>query len=288
MRLLLILFLSFPVAVAAANQNLLLITIDTLRADHLGCYGNQLVKTPNLDAIAGQSLFFENAIAPAPLTLPSHTTLMTGRYPYHHGVRDNAGSVPSKENTLAEILGKNGFHTYAFVSGFPLEHRFGLNQGFDHYDDAFPRGKNRNLDFHSERTADATAKAVLETKFVEPYFIWIHFYDPHAPYLNGGYKGEIQFVDQQIGILMKKLSLQNATVAVAGDHGESLGEHGEMTHRIFIYDSTLKVPFFIRFPGQSPRKIQNQVSLTDFLPTILSWMKLPASNGMDGVVQPSQ
>ncbi len=160
-------------ALEAAKQNLLLITIDTLRADHLGCYGNREVRTPNLDAIASESLFFENAVCPAPLTLPSHTSLMTGRNPYQHGVRDNTGAVNQKELTLAEILHQNGYHTYAFVSGFPLEHRFGLNQGFEIYDDAFPRDKNRALDFHSERSADATVKAVVSTTLSEPYFLWI-------------------------------------------------------------------------------------------------------------------
>lgn len=288
MRFLVFFLLFLPCAVTAANQNLVLITIDTLRADHLGCYGNKKVRTPHLDAIAGESLIFENAVSPAPLTLPSHTTLLTGRNPYHHGVRDNAGSVNPKEVTLAEILRQKGFHTYAFVSGFPLEHRFGLNQGFELYDDAFPREKNGSLDFHSERTADATVKAVMNSGLSEPFFLWVHFYDPHAPYKNGGYEGEINFVDQQVGILLKKITMQNTIVAVAGDHGESLGEHGEMTHRIFIYDSTMKVPFFIRIPGQPPRKVKTQAGLVDFLPTILSFMKISVPAGIDGVVVPTQ
>ena len=288
MRFCVILLLLLPAGVFAANQNLVLITIDTLRADHLGCYGNKKVRTPHLDAIAGESLFFENAVSPAPLTLPSHTTLLTGRDPYHHGVRDNAGAVNPKEVTLAEILQQKGFHTYAFVSGFPLEHRFGINQGFELYDDAFPRKEDGSLDFHSERTADATVKALLGTKLVEPFFLWVHFYDPHAPYQNGGYEGEINFVDQQVGILLKKIPMQNTIVAVAGDHGESLGEHGEMTHRIFIYDSTMKVPFFIRIPGQSPKKVKNQAGLVDFLPTILSYMKISIPAGIDGVIVPTQ
>ena len=280
--------LLFPAISQAAKQNLLLITIDTLRADHLGCYGNREVQTPNLDGIARDSLFFENAVCPAPLTLPSHTSLMTGLYPYHHGVRDNAGSVNPKEVTLAEILHQNGYHTYAFVSGFPLEHRFGLNQGFDVYNDSFPRGKNRTLNFHSERTADATVKAVLGTKLPEPYFLWIHFYDPHAPYLHGSYSGEINFVDQQIGILLQKLNTSNSIIAVAGDHGESLGEHGEMTHRIFIYDSTMHVPFFIKIPGGTSQRIKEQARLIDFLPTILKSMKLSAPANIDGISLPSK
>lgn len=282
----LLFFLLLSIPATAAKQNLLLITIDTLRADHLGCYGNRAVATPNLDAIAGRSLFFEKAICTAPLTLPSHTSLMTGLYPYHHGVRDNAGSVNPKTITLAEILQQNGYHTYGFVSGFPLEHRFRLNQGFEVYNDLFSREKNRSLDFLSQRTADATVKAVLSTKLAEPYFLWVHFYDPHAPYKNGGYVGEINFVDQQVGILMQKIKTSNTIVAVAGDHGESLGEHDEMTHRIFVYDSTMLVPFFINGPEITPKRIKNQVRLIDFLPTILSLMKLQTPSNLDGSILP--
>jgi choline-sulfatase len=272
---------------AAAKQNVLLITIDTLRADHLGSYGDKTIHTPNLDALAANSLFFQNAVCPAPLTLVSHTSLMTGLYPYHHGVHDNAGTVRPNANTLAEILKSNGYHTYAFISGFPLEHRFGLNQGFDLYDDTFPRGKQHSfLDFRSERTADAVVQSVLSNHFTEPYFLWIHFYDPHAPYKHGGYDGEIEFVDQQIGKLLQKWDLTNTIVAVAGDHGESLGEHGEYTHRIFVYDSTMHVPFWIKGPGVPVQKVSKQVRLIDFVPTLLSFLKIAAPPSLDGVVLP--
>jgi arylsulfatase A-like enzyme len=150
-------------------------------------------------------MLFEKAFCPAPLTLPSHTSLMTGRYPVHHGVRDNAGSVNPAELTLAEALKLSGYHTYAVVGGFPLDHRFGLNQGFDQYDDTFPRQKNVSLGFRAERTADAVVQAVQRIKLQEPYFLWAHFYDPHAPYLHGGYAGEVSFVDTQVGILLQKL-----------------------------------------------------------------------------------
>ncbi|HSE43334.1 MAG TPA: sulfatase-like hydrolase/transferase [Acidobacteriota bacterium] len=280
-------FLLFlPGILTAEKSNLLLITIDTLRADHLGSYGNRNVSTPNLDAIASKSLLFENAICQAPLTLPSHTSLMTGRYPIHHGVHDNAGTLSKQELTLAEILKKNGYNTYAFVGGFPLDHRFGLNQGFDQYDDSFPRQKNRSLDFRSERNAEAVVSSVLKSKIVEPFFLWVHFYDPHAPYLNGGYEGEIEFVDQQIGVLLQKFRAFNPIIAVAGDHGESLGEHGEMTHRIFIYDSTMRVPFFIQIPGTAQQKIKAQTRLIDFIPTVLKFLKVPAPAKLDGVILP--
>jgi tetratricopeptide (TPR) repeat protein len=282
------LLLFFPAFLAAEKQNLLLITIDTLRADHLGSYGNRSVRTPNLDALANKSLFFENAVCQAPLTLPSHTSLMTGRYPYTHGVRDNAGTVNQREITLAEILKKNGYNTYAFVGGFPLDHRFGLNQGFDLYDDLFPRQKNQSLDFRSERSADAVVASVLKANIAEPFFVWVHLYDPHTPYLHGGYKGEIEFVDQQVGILTRKLEAFKPVIAVAGDHGESLGDHGEMTHRIFIYDSTMRVPFWISVPGEPPRKIKSQARLIDFLPTTLKILKLPPPTKIDGVELPDK
>ena len=282
------LFLLFPAILAAEKPNLLLITIDTLRADHLGSYGNRKVRTPNLDAIAAASLFFENAVCQAPLTLPSHTSLMTGRYPIHHGTHDNAGTVSQREVTLAEILRKNGYHTYAFVGGFPLDHRFGLNQGFEIYDDLFPRQKNQSLDFRSERSADVVISSVLKAKITPPFFVWVHFYDPHTPYLNGGYEGEIEFVDKQIGILLQKFSSIQPVIAVAGDHGESLGEHGEMTHRIFVYDSTMHVPFFIQVPGSPPQKIKPQTKLVDFLPTILRILKLSPPSGLDGSLLPEK
>jgi arylsulfatase A-like enzyme/tetratricopeptide (TPR) repeat protein len=280
----LLLFAGFA---SAAKPDVLLITIDTLRSDHLGCYGNKSVRTPNLDRLAANALFFENAVCQAPLTLPSHTSLLTGRYPYHHGVHDNAGSVPAAEATLAEMLKRHGYHTYAFVGGFPLDHRFGLNQGFDVYDDFFPREKNRPLDFRSERPADRVVDAVRQNKLASPFFLWVHFYDPHAPYLHGGYNGEIEFVDQQVGLLLNKIPRNNLLIAVAGDHGESLGEHGEYTHRIFIYDSTVRVPFWISGPGILAQKVKPQVRLIDFVPTILRLLDLSVPPNIDGAGLPS-
>ena len=285
----LILFLLvIPAISAAAKPNLLLITIDTLRADRLGCYGRKEAHTPNLDALAQKSLLFENAISEAPLTLPSHTSLLTGRYPFHHGVRDNAGRLSESESTLAEILKANGYHTYAAIGGFPLDHRFGLNQGFDFYNDELPHERHRPLDFGSERSADAVLAAVKGFQIASPYFLWVHFYDPHAPYHHGGYEGEIAFTDSQVGKLLAMLPLQNTIIAVAGDHGESLGEHKEWTHRIFIYDSTLRVPFFIAVPGAKPERIPQQARLIDFAPTILALMQISTAAPMDGVVLPAK
>jgi choline-sulfatase len=282
-----LLLLLLPSVLSASHPNVLLITIDTLRADHLGCYGDRTIRTPNLDALAADSLFFENAICEAPLTLPSHTSLLTGRYPFHHGVHDNAGTLNTSVTTLAEILRAHGYHTYAFVGGFPLDHRFGLNQGFNVYDDSFPREKNRPLDFRSERSADRVVAVLHSAKIKPPFFIWVHFYDPHAPYLHGGYDGEIEFVDQQIPALLKSFDRKNLIVAVAGDHGESLGEHGEFTHRIFIYDATIHVPFWISGPGIQPQKVKGQARLIDFFPTILSLLGISIPNGLDGAALPA-
>lgn len=285
-RLLFLGLLLFSLVPSSNRPNVLLITIDTLRADALGCYGNSQAKTPNLDALSRNSLFFRNAIAPAPLTLPSHTSMMTGRYPYHHGIHDNAGVVGQQELTLAEILQGKGYQTYAFVGGFPLEHRFRLNQGFDLYDDTLPREKNRSLDFRSERSANQVVQAVLNTKITEPYFLWVHLYDPHAPYLNGGYAGEIAFVDAAVGKLLKNIPTENTIVVVAGDHGESLGDHGELTHRIFVYDSTMRVPFWIRGPRIPAQTVQSQARLIDLLPTLLKHLNIPLPQKLDGKVMP--
>lgn len=280
--------LLIPALASAAKPNLLLITIDTLRADRVGAYGRQDARTPNLDALAQKSLLFEQAFCQAPLTLPSHTSLLTGRYPFHHGVRDNAGALSERETTLAEILKQNGYHTYAAIGGFPLDHRFGLSQGFDIYNDELPHERHHPLDFGSERGADAVVRAVAQFKLTPPFFLWVHFYDPHAPYQNGGYEGEIAFVDSQVGKLLKLLPLENTIMAVAGDHGESLGEHGEWTHRIFIYDSTMHVPFWISAPGVQPSRIRQQARLIDFAPTVLSLMEIQTSTPMDGEVLPSK
>jgi tetratricopeptide (TPR) repeat protein len=271
---------------ADSKPNVLLITIDTLRADSLGCYGNSTGRTPNLDSLSRNSLFFKNAIAPAPMTLPSHTSIMTGRYPHHHGIHDNAGIVNPQELTLAEILGQNGYHTYAVIGGFPLEHRFGLNQGFEVYDDHFPRLKNRSLDFRSERSADRVVEALQKIRIQQPFFVWIHFYDPHAPYLHGGYAGEVAFVDLAVGKLLKMIPTENTIVIVAGDHGESLGEHGEMTHRIFVYDSTVKVPFWMRGPNIPAKTVEAQTRLVDLMPTLLKYLQLTEPRNVDGRVLP--
>lgn len=262
-------------------QKILLITIDTLRADHLGVYGYELHTSANIDALARKSLVFSKAYSPVPLTLPAHTSILTGLYPAHHGFRDNAFFQTGPNITIAEILKKNGFATAAFVSGAPLSSVFGLNKGFDLYDDNFT-AEERNA-------ADTTERAVRWIlKQRGAYFVWVHYFDPHAEYnppaafrnFSNPYDGEIAYVDSRLPQLLEAAG-DDATVILTADHGESLGEHGERTHGIFLYNATLRVPLIARIPGITPGIRNNSVTLCDIAPAVLS---LAGINGirMDG------
>lgn len=283
-----------------SKASAILITIDTLRADHVGLYGYKEETTPNLDKFIQQNscIIFEQAISPVPLTLPAHAAILTGLYPFQLEVRDNDFSiVPAEAFTLAELFIKNGYTTAAFVSAFVLHKKFGLSQGFAIYDDDFSLGR-RSANVYAERDARLVTDSVLrwlETKPKEPFFIWIHYYDPHDPYtppeayektLKDAYDGEIAYVDSQLARLFDYLNLnglvKNNLIIIASDHGESLGEHGEQFHGIFLYDVTLKVPliFCSEAFSKKSRYIKNQVSLLDIYPTIaqlLSFDYLPVS-----------
>jgi arylsulfatase A-like enzyme len=221
--------------------NILLVTLDTTRADRLGCYGYVGGKTPNLDALARGGVLFQNVYAQVPLTLPSHSSIMTGTTPLVHGVHNNGSYVLSPDRTtLAEMLKARGFRTAAFVASFSLDSRFGLDQGFDVYDDSFEAGlpfKSAN----SERRADTMAAlftAWLDGRGEEPFFAWVHFFDPHLPYrppapydrefADNPYDGEVAFMDEAIGTVVGKLReknlLERTLVVLAGDHGEAFGE----------------------------------------------------------------
>jgi arylsulfatase A-like enzyme/Flp pilus assembly protein TadD len=270
---LLISFLLFNphLAKSEAKPNIVLITIDTLRADHLGCYGYKSSTSPNLDLFAKQGVLFQNAFTAVPLTLPSHATMLTGLYPQHHGIRDNAHFPLTKSEMVQQTLKRYGYSTNAIVSGAPLASGFGLNRGFDSYHDEFPG---------AERKADATTNLALQEikTFRPPYFLWVHYFDPHAEYEppesfknkfpNAPYDGEIAFVDSQISRLVEAVG-QNAFVIIVADHGESLGEHQETTHAVFVYNATLHVPLLIRGSGLKPEIRKDPVSLTDITPTIL-------------------
>jgi choline-sulfatase len=284
------------------RPNVLLVTIDTLRADRLGCYGDAAAATPVLDALAARGGRFPVAVAHAPLTAPSHASILTGLIPLRHGVRDNGRFVlPETVPTLAEAFRAAGYRTAAFVSGFPLHHRFGLGRGFDSYDDRLPFGDDPRRAAHVERRAGETtaaARAWLEGAPREsPWLVWIHYFDPHAPYepppemlsrfAGRPYDGEVAFVDAQLGTLVSWLEtsglLARTIVLATADHGESLGEHGEDTHGVFVYDSTLRVPWIVAGPGikagTTPAVVARGV---DVAPTLLDLARVAARGTMDG------
>lgn len=267
------------------KYNVLLISIDTLRADALGCYGNSQ-KTPAIDSLAARSVLFENTISQVPLTLPSHATILTGLFPPQHGIRNNEIFVlPQKITTIAEMFQKNGYKTGAVVGSFALDSGFGIAQGFDQYDDQIDPGSNSETPY-VERRAEAVwnhGRQWIE-KRTSPWFCFLHFYDPHTAYAPPKpypqtYFGEVAYVDSVLAQLFEFLrthNLYNTTIIVLlSDHGESLGEHGEASHGVFLYDATLKVPLIISVPDLKSSRISQVVRLADVAPTILELAGLP-------------
>lgn len=281
---------------AAADWNLLLITLDTTRADRLGCYGYAAAKTPNLDKLAAGGVRFGDAVATVPVTLPSHASIMTGDYPPTHGVRDNGTyRLIDNEMTLAERLKQGGYATAAFVAAFVLEKRYGLSQGFDTFDDQVRTAAGEAT--NPQRPANVVVDAALEwlrsqraARSDQPVFMWVHLYDPHTPYdppepfksqFAQPYDGEIAFMDQEIGRLLAQYAalapMERTVVAVVGDHGEGLGDHSERGHSLLIYDSVMRVPLVLRAPGIMPagRVVDDRVvSTVDLAPTLLELLGL--------------
>jgi arylsulfatase A-like enzyme/Flp pilus assembly protein TadD len=274
--------------------NLVIITIDTLRADHLGCYGYKQIRTPNIDALASESARFERAYTPVPVTLPAHTVIFTGTYPVFSGMHDFSGNkLNPKQPTLASVLKRQGYTTGAVIGSAVLDSRFGLNQGFDFYYDHFDfsRLQESNLE-EMERPGNVVADVALDwlaKNRQNKFFLWMHLYDPHYPYRppppyseqykDRLYDGEIAFADVQVGRLISFLKAnniyRNTLIVLTGDHGESLGEHGEKTHGFFIYNATLHVPVLIHLPGSTSTKtVSELVSLADLMPTILEVLKV--------------
>ena len=264
---------------SAKPSAVVLVTIDTLRADYVGVYGGD-VATPNLDALAAEGTMFLDAVAHIPLTLPSHSSILTGTYPTYHGVRDNGHFRLADEiETLAEMLKSAGYATAAFVGAFPLDSRFGLNQGFDVYDDRFS-SVSSSVGLAERRAEEVVTAATRWIRGNEsgPYFVWVHVFDPHAPYAppdrfrgqsDDLYGGEVAYTDYALGKLFTEVGEDVLTI-VAADHGEGLGEHGEDTHSLFIYDATMKVPLIMKGPQvPSETVVEQTVRNIDILPTIL-------------------
>ncbi len=262
--------------------SVLLITVDTLRADRVGAYGDKRARTPTMDALARAGLSFDAAFTPVPMTLPAHASVMTGLLPPQHGVRGNgAFALGPSFPTLAEILRGRGLRTAGFVGGFPLERRFGLARGFDHYDDAFERAHGMHFEF-AERRADRVVAAAQAWLGGEPgpVFVWVHVFDPHAPYdpppaFRGDdpYRGEIAFADDALGKLLATWDARTGPsfVALASDHGEAFGEHGEESHSLFLYDTTLRVPLVLRGPGiPAGRRVGAPVGLAELGATLVA------------------
>jgi arylsulfatase A-like enzyme/Tfp pilus assembly protein PilF len=282
--------------------NILLITIDTIRADHIGCYGYEKIKTPNIDQLARKGILFENAFTPIPITLPSHASILTGTYPTFHGVRNNGTyAMPESVISLAEILKEKGYVTAAFVSAYVMDKRFGLDQGFDVYNDDLSGDEDRGF-LDKERRAEAVTQATIKwLKEANPakFFLWVHYFDPHMhynppppfseEYKDNLYDGEIAYTDHWLGILlntMHQLGLdENTLIVLTGDHGEGLGEHKEKTHGIFIYDTTLQVPLILTYPKlfPHPKRIEPLVRLIDIAPTILDLAEYKPYKDMQGI-----
>ncbi len=260
--------------------SVLLVTFDTLRADRVGVYGDAAARTPHLDRLAREGVRFERAYSAAPVTLPAHATLFTGLLPPEHGVRGNGSfALGSGPRTLAEALRGRGLRTAAFVGAFPVAQRFGLGRGFDRYDDAFSRAPGLHFDF-AERRADRVVEAAeswLQAN-AGPVFVWVHLYDPHAPYdppegygQGDRYRGEIAFADAMFGRLLAVWEARPgpAFVAATSDHGEAFGERGEESHGLFVYDTTLRVPLLLRGPGlPAGRRVAEAVGLVDLPATL--------------------
>jgi arylsulfatase A-like enzyme/Tfp pilus assembly protein PilF len=284
------------------RPNVLIITLDTTRADHLGCYGYKNIETPTLDRLAAEGVRFEKVYAAAPITLPSHASILTGAYPIYHGARNNGTyQVDPSITTAAEIFKSKGYHTAAFIASFPLLSKFGLNQGFDLYDDRIEEGKEKHKFLFQERRAEDVNKAVfhwLDHRPQGPFFMWVHYFDPHfsydppAPfklqYFYHPYDGEIAYVDSQIGKLLGALQeqklLDNTIVAITADHGESLGEHKENTHAMLIYYGTIQVPLIIWAPKRITPKtvVTDMVRSIDILPTLLAYAGIKAPSEIQG------
>jgi arylsulfatase A-like enzyme/Tfp pilus assembly protein PilF len=285
---------------AIEKPSILLITLDTTRADHLGPYGNEEAETPALSALADEGIVFEQAVAVAPVTAPTHASLLTGLYPRRHGLRNNlTHHLDDDVPTLSERLSTAGYRTAAFVSAIVLERRYGLDRGFEVYDDDLRSGAaSRQTRMLTERPGQATADLALAWLDAlgpdEPYFLWVHFYDPHLPFSppspwaekfrDRPYDGEIAYMDSQVGRLLQhpRVAGDDVVVAAIGDHGESLGEHGEEAHGLLVYESTIHVPWILKLPGgPAGMRVATPISQVDLVPTLMDMVAADPGDGFE-------
>ena len=291
--------------------NVVIVTFDTTRADHLGAYGDENAMTPVVDQLARDGVLFERAAAPVPITLPSHSTIMTGKVPFTHGIRDNGLFILDEDQiTLAEILSDAGYQTGAAIASFPVTSQFGIAQGFDFFEEhittsyedmygqrSFPKSRL----FFDERPASRVNEAIfpwLEANHDEPFMLWVHYFDPHHPheppapynqlFAHDLYAGEIAFTDESLGVLidrLKQLGVYDNTIFVmTADHGEGNYEHNESTHSMLMYNSTMHVPLIIRHPEKigAGMRIEPWVGTVDILPTLLDLLELPIPDDLQG------
>jgi len=286
---------------APTRRNVILVSIDTLRADHLGCYGAEGVSTPTIDRLAGEGLRFSSCFSPVPITLPSHCSMFTGMYPPRHSVRDNGTfTLPEDIPTLASVLKSEGYTTLGVIGSYPLTSRFGLARGFDVWDEELGQRYEGVLPlFFDERKADLVTERAIEVvddHADEPFFLFVHYFDPHHPwdppepfnlrYLDLPYDGEVAFVDHWLRRLVERLEsgglLDRSILVLTADHGEGLMEHGEMSHSLLLYNGTQHVPLIIRAAGIEPGVVDRPVSLVDVAPTILDLLGLELPGPVDG------
>lgn len=276
---------------AQPSPPIILISIDTLRADHLSCYSSRAQSTPHVDAIAKSGTLFSQVNAQVPLTLPSHVSLFTSTYPFTNGIQDNGQAVPPNTITLAGILKSHGYRTAAFVGGFVLDRRFGLDKGFDVYDSPFTPSREGETDASDLKRLGGdvvhSATSWIEKNSTAPFFVFLHLFDLHTPenlppalkarFPGPRYEAELAYVDELVGqfwdFLRGRGLLDKALIVFLSDHGESLGDHGENTHGYFIYQSTLSVPLIIHWPaqqsrphGRGPERVETPVSLMSVAP----------------------